>query len=339
MKIRLGPTYELPTIRKRVVAIVGPNGIHLQKWPRKRPRPPTPYEFYRRGEFAIAGRMSATPFTLDYDAARFITAGTSMTPRDFLMRCAMGVGYVFIYPNQDVMEGWRMVNPNPQLVLDLIDDTPGILIMRTSVGWVRIAPGLPGQVLTYIDPDNVKWQTPSAISGGASLTANPLFAAATLSTTAFAFKGLIFRPGRLVAIQALTAIGLLPTAQWYQAVVAQLDGLSTTPQIDDIWIGEAIENTYGADINQLVLPMVDPVVLDPAHYYALMVGRIDGAGNYVLPILGPSAGNTVAFPFPIEGRWWANCRLADPSPAIGDTLAATTSSIPVYGISVHYNYP
>lgn len=338
MKVRLGPTNELPTIKGRVLTIVGPHGITIQKWPRKRPGAPTPYEFYRRTEFAIAGRMSATPFTLDYQAAKILVEGTSMTPRDFLMRCAMGVGYFFVYPNGDVMEGWRMVNPNPQLVLDLIDDTPGILIMRTNVGWVRIAPGLPGQVLTFVDPDNVRWQTPNAVSGDNVLTAIPVWAASTLSTTAFAFKGLIFKPGRTIAISALTAVGLLPTAQWYQAQIAQLNGLSTTPVIDAIWRGEPIENTYGADINQLLLPMTEPVILSPGLYYALMVGRTDGAGNYVLPIIGPTAANTIAFPYPIDGRFYGNCRIANADPDVGDTLTATIASIPVYGVCIHYGY-
>lgn len=339
MKVRLGPTNELPTIRGRVLAIVGPHGITLQKWPRKRPDKPTPYEFYRRGEFAHAGRFSASPFTLDLETATHFVKGTSMVPRDFLMRCAMGVGYVVVMPDGSLMEGWRVNNPNPQLILDLIDDTPGILIMRTNEGWVRIAPGLSGQVLTYIDPDNVRWQTPNAASGGTSQTANAVFSASPLSTTAFAFKGLILRPGRLVAIQALTAIGLLPTAAWYQAKVLELNGLSTTPTVTAAWDGEPIENLYGADINQLLLPMVTPIVLDPTKYYALMVGRTDGASNYVLPLIGPSSAQSTAFPFPIDGRWWGNCRIASVNPGVGDVLAATTASIPVYGISIHYTYP
>lgn len=336
MKVRLGPTNELPTIRGRVLAIVGPHGIHLQKWPRKRPDKPTPYEFYRRGEFAHAGRFSATPFPLDLETATHFVKGTSMVPRDFLMRCAMGVGYVVVMPDGSLMEGWRMNNPNPQLILDLIDDTPGILIMRTNEGWVRIAPGLSGQVLTYIDPDNVRWQTPNALSGGDTQTASPVFSASTLSTTAFAWKGLILRPGRDLAITGITMVGLFPTGAWYQAKVLELDGLSTTPTVTAAWDGEPIECNYFSDINQLTLPMVAPAVIDPSKYYALMVGRTDGATNYVLPIVGPTAAQSTAFPFPIEGRWWGNCRIASVNPVVGDVLTATTASIPVYGMSIHY---
>jgi hypothetical protein len=124
-----------------------PWGPVVRSWPKKRGGPKTPYDYYRQVEFGLVARMTKTPLPIAYAGAVASVDSTTMVPRDWMTRLAMGVGFTFVQPDGTIVEGARVTNPNFNYILDGITDTPGSMIYRADIGWVPVTPGNPGQFL------------------------------------------------------------------------------------------------------------------------------------------------------------------------------------------------
>lgn len=122
-------------------------GPIVQKWPRKRGKYKTPYDFYRQTEFGIAARDASNPEPLSFQTAIEMAKGTEQVPRDILMMAAYGRYYVIMEEDGTIWENGRDMTNNPQYVLDLIGNTVGSIIYRAEVGWVLLPPGNDAQVL------------------------------------------------------------------------------------------------------------------------------------------------------------------------------------------------
>lgn len=141
-------------------------GPIAQAWPRKRPEEPTPYQVYTREEFKIAARWAANPLELEYETAVNLVKGTEMVPRDFLIRCMYGNGYVFVQEDGTESTRFRDVAPNPQYVLDLVTSDIGSILWRAPEGWIWIEAGSVGDVLTWTTA-GPQW-LPAAVASGVS---------------------------------------------------------------------------------------------------------------------------------------------------------------------------
>lgn len=151
--------------RGRVLVLEGKYGTHAQSWPRKRGPSRTPGDRWWRTTWGWAAQMAARPHALDLEFAARWTENTQFVPRDLLQLAALGQLFSIVLP--DGTEFWSVlkVAGNPQATLDLITNEPGAMLFRSTVGWVRVPPGNPGQVLEYQGPDNIRWADGSG--GGA----------------------------------------------------------------------------------------------------------------------------------------------------------------------------
>jgi hypothetical protein len=152
--------------RGRILIRDTPFGGVAQKWPRKRGRATSGYDFYRQAEFGWASRAAASPIDLDLLTATEMVKTTTYVPRDFLVMAAYGRAYEIQAPDGTIWENYRDVN-NPQYMLDLLGDTVGAVIYRAEIGWVILPPASNGFVLTMEDGLPV-WQAPSGGGGGAA---------------------------------------------------------------------------------------------------------------------------------------------------------------------------
>lgn len=140
------------------------HGAVASKWPKKRGRAKSGYDFYRQTEFGWASRAAATPNPLDLMTATEMVKGTTYVPRDFLVMAAFGRAYDIVSPDGVTWENYRDVN-NPQYMLDLIGDTVGSVIYRAEIGWVILPPATNGYVLTMVD-GIPSWEAPTGGGGG-----------------------------------------------------------------------------------------------------------------------------------------------------------------------------
>ena len=158
---------------------------YAQKWPRKRGKAKTPYDFYKQTEFGIVAREASSPEPVAYVSAIQLAYGTSNVPRDILMMGAYGTLYKLNFWDGRPVEYYRMVAPNAQLVLDQVTDTVGALLYRAEVGWIEVPPGSNGYFLQMNDlvPEWVHYAPSSAPSslGSQGGTLDPM----TGSTTSF----------------------------------------------------------------------------------------------------------------------------------------------------------
>ncbi len=167
-KVR-GVIYERATTWGRVV----------QKWPRRRGRATSGYDLYRQLEFGYVARFISAASIAEQETARFWVKGTDFVWRDMLMQLAMGKGFEIIDADGNVWQSWRVTNPNPQLILDLVGNTPGALLYRHDVGWIILPPGNAQDVLTLTPDGFPSWAPPAGGGGGSGWTSLPF------STTSF----------------------------------------------------------------------------------------------------------------------------------------------------------
>jgi len=185
MKVR-GVVYERATRWGRVV----------EKWPRRRGKATSGYDLYRQLEFGYVARFIGGASVAEQETARYWTKGTDFVFRDMLMQLAMGKGFIIIDAQGNVWQSWRVTNPNPQLILDLVGNTPGAVLYRSSLGWVIATPGAVGTVLTTV-ADGVVAFAPGG-AGGSEWTDLPI------SPTSF---GAAWSTGELYEAGAGIAVG------------------------------------------------------------------------------------------------------------------------------------
>lgn len=166
---KIDPTEITPAMRKmlrgRVLIRVTPWGTIASKWPKKKPKRRTPYEFYVQTEFGRAAQQASAAISEQVIAAQLLAKGSGNVPRDFLTAAAMGVAMQITLADGTRIIPWRKVDPNPQLILDLVTDVVGSVIWRSSEGWVGLGPGNSGQILAVID-NEPQWRDLPAVPGG-----------------------------------------------------------------------------------------------------------------------------------------------------------------------------
>jgi hypothetical protein len=138
---KIDPTEITPAMRKelrgRVLIRVTPWGTIASKWPRKKPTRREAWRLYHELEFGKAARLSTSSVAEQLDSAILQTKGSGNVARDLLTAAAMGTVMQVTLADGTRLYPARMVNPNPQYILDLITDLPGSWLMRNSQGWVR----------------------------------------------------------------------------------------------------------------------------------------------------------------------------------------------------------
>lgn len=300
-------------------------GPVVQPWPRRRGVAKSGYGLYHQIEFAVVAQLAAHPIALDYESAVNTVPGSDWTWRDFLMRCAMGVGYDLIDPDGSHWEASRVVNPNAQLVLDLITDIPGSMLFRSPIGWIAISPGSAGQLLTYEDDEHIEWRPPPSAGLGAGYATAGLDLGAA-NATATASKGSVFVPEHNVR----------PAGAWFRA--DEVNGASyratlyhlNVNTIDAILAETAIQ-VAGATATRLRYFPLDTVpTLTINDRYAILHRRVDAtdatsSGAYL------GVGNMLYGPFAVGTNF---ARIAKKTPAIGDVL---TVGSPGYFFGLAYS--
>jgi hypothetical protein len=143
--------------------------------------------------------------------------------------------------------------------------------------------------------------------------------AAGLNAAASAFKGTCFQPAQNMTMYAVSTVLTPINGAFYRACVATLNSsnvitaltLGPTKQIGLV--------TRRAYIFDCLANLTD------GNRYAVMVGRTDGANNYVLPVPNFGGANWL-FPCVELG----NAALTSNSPAIGQTVAVGGNPFPQY---------
>lgn len=123
-------------------------GYVAESWPHKYDRTVgQAYQNYKQLEWKTAGQWSASPSALDHTNGVALSAGSNMVWRDIIMKAIYGRLYTLTSSTGLAFYMSRDVDPNPQLVLDLVTDEVGDLLIRTVNGWMGLSPGNPGQVI------------------------------------------------------------------------------------------------------------------------------------------------------------------------------------------------
>jgi hypothetical protein len=171
MKIKGNPhtTAELAPKRNAFSVAVRGDRLYVKAWPRKRGKATSGYALYHQLEFGKAAYLASHALPFELETARFFQLGTDMVPRDFLTMAAMGLLNEIIDQDGNHWRSWRMTNPNPQIVLDLITVDEGAIVFRAPEGWIPAVPNALGQVLTYIAPGVLGWQTPPSTGLSAAM--------------------------------------------------------------------------------------------------------------------------------------------------------------------------
>lgn len=342
------PSAQIPRSRGRFVVNVGKNGVHAQAWPKKRGAASEGYNLYKQLEFALVASWAANPEPIALQTAMELSKDSDNVPRDLLMMVSYGTFYEIVLPDGTRPTSYRMVAPNAQLILDQVTDEPGSLLWRAPIGWVQIAPGNNGDVLT-INQTIPNW-APNGIAPGTvfSTPANqpnfrnsnfylgPLGAGATSAASqALTANTLYLVPLPLPERRTITSLAVKVTAgavgSSVRLGVYNNDGDEGGPGTLAIDGGAIATNTPG------LKALTTSVLLEPGLYW----GAIWSSGTPTIHAQGPS----VSF----VGCGW-DMSLATPAcakflqlalafgtnfPDLSSTalaVPATTTNVPIIGI-------
>lgn len=149
-KINLGRniTGQTPRTRGGFYIVPGKRGPIAIGWPKPRGKAKTPYDYYKQEEFGLAGRMASSALADEVLTAMEMCKGTQQVPRDILTMCIFGTYYQLINEDGFIWPTFRSMAPNPQYMLDLVSNTVGDMLYRAEIGWVGLARGAQGNVLT-----------------------------------------------------------------------------------------------------------------------------------------------------------------------------------------------
>lgn len=263
----------------------------VRKWPAPRGAAKTSAQKEAQDQFRAASDLiKLTPAVIQIpviDAAR----GTPFYPRDLLMMAAFGRLWAMKDRNGRLIRTRRM-NQDVSLSLDLITDQIGARLTRGPTGWIGT-----------IDAANfASWQYNKELG--------PLDS--PNSTSAFAFKGGIYR-----ALKGQDIFQKSYWAQWdngaeYQAVICRINSSRIIQEV----ISSNVVIAPEAGLYPLIFDIAAEIIDNER--YAIMVGRIDAAPNFVLRInfLGSGA-------FRAPWQTVSGARLASVQPQIGDLIDNT----------------
>lgn len=305
-------------------------GPVLQSWPKKRGKAKEGYDYYRQAEFGIAARMASNGIALDQETATINAKTQGRVWRDISTMAAMGTYYRIIYADGQEAVSWRMANPNPQLVLDMVTDEHGAILVRAPIGWIGVSPGLPGQQL-YMgqpeDPAPIVWAGPAAPGRSGGLL-QPATAPNATATSGNAWQGDSFDATDVVSITELWAWLASPPAGTYQAALATLSGTGSTGTLTGLT--KSLPKTIAAFSGTLLMrfQFASPPPTAPGTRQALLVGRTDGANTYVLPLRYYSS--SPALPY-LPATWRTVVRVPKAVPVVGDAYDTQSSTAALFG--------
>jgi hypothetical protein len=185
-------------------------GPKAQAWPTKTRKALTPYERYKRTEFAYAAMWARLPDELARITAENLVKGTQYVWRDILMSAMYGNYYIIFDEHGNQMDQFRMVAPNPQLVLDLVGDTPGSMLYRSDEGWVLLLPPSMNSMLYWEAGAPVWGPSPEEAGGRSVIIGNPNVASTSAFTQATNF--LIGTQAIVRAGDTISAVAFVGTA-------------------------------------------------------------------------------------------------------------------------------
>jgi hypothetical protein len=125
--------------------------LAMCKWPVPRGKPKKPGQAFREAQFGQAANMASAAEPWNAETARQMSKHTTLLWRDILMQNSFGTFWHIVGPNGQVWEPYRMVNGNPQDILEHLNPLPGALIYRDVDYWRVRNPGDNGYVLTLIN--------------------------------------------------------------------------------------------------------------------------------------------------------------------------------------------
>jgi len=187
--------------------------------------------------------------------------------------------------------------------------------------------GIAGQVLSKIDGTDYNSQWIDAPSGiNSELIALPSYLTGTISSSAYAWKGNMFKPDIDHKLYALGYIGNIVAGATYQACVLTktsgdlIDTIIKTPK-------KTLPSVLSATSTKcLWLKFDEPIVLTAGISYYLLIGRTDSTDTFVLP-LPFSGGTSDANAVPMMGLSHGNAALiAKANPVVGDPISLITTN-------------
>lgn len=285
------PRRKAPSLKKSMMMDVWRGVPRVRKWPSPRGPAKSSDQRAAQDEFSQASDLiKLTPAVIQLPVIE-AAQGTPFYPRDLLMMAMFGRLWAMKDRNGRLTRTRRM-NQDVSLSLDLITDQIGARLTRGPTGWIGT-----------IDAANfASWQYNKELG--------PLDAAN--STSPFAFKGGLYR-----ALRGQDIFAFSYWAQWdngaeYQAVICRVNASRVIQEV----IASNVVIAPEAGLYPLTFDLAAEIIDNTT--YALMVGRIDAAPNFVLRVnfLGSGA-------FRAPWQTISGARLASVQPAVGQTIDNT----------------
>jgi len=182
------------------------------------------------------------------------------------------------------------IDANASAILDQIASTQGSVLYRGAASWVGLPPGVAGQVLSTngagVDPAWVD-QTGGGGSGSSFFSGASGSFTGTRSGTAFATKGIIFKPDVDITVSHITAwIDPAATTDQYLAQISSLTGVTIgSPDIQNVTaatvdtvLGTTNTVTVGTtDMRAVRFDLPTPVTMVAGTYYLISTTFANGA--------------------------------------------------------------
>jgi len=167
---------KLPASVKRVVSAraMRDGTFVLQAPPKKRGPARSGWPYKNQLLFAWVEKQTRILEPRMRQTCEELARNTVYTWRDIATMMILGTYYAIELPDGTLIEGARMSNPDPQYILDLVTQVVGSILYRADVGWIGLAPGTAGDVLTQ-GGSGPAWAPPTG-GGGATLTAEEITA-------------------------------------------------------------------------------------------------------------------------------------------------------------------
>lgn len=107
----------------------------------------TDAEWWKRVEFAFVTRLIKYAIDIEANAARELSKGTLMFPRDILAMAAYGTLLDVRTVDGRHLQGVRLVTKDVQAMLNVISQAPGAMLYRGIDDWIAIIPGPVGAIM------------------------------------------------------------------------------------------------------------------------------------------------------------------------------------------------
>lgn len=165
-----------------------------------------------------------------------------------------------------------------------------LLIGNTTTGGLTLSTLTAGSNITIANSPGAI--TISASGGsGSSTSGTPLIqgAVGTISTSAFAFKGITFEPNSTIQISAIWLLNtVLVLGGTYAGAIAPINSLIGTPTTAaNATFTNSYVDTTGASPS-VRIEFSTPVTLTSGIPYVVLIGRTDSTGTYALPLNTPT---------------------------------------------------